>query len=897
MNQNDEERELSRESGEYLTEEDVEQVLEVEQAVEEAFENLELDYSELDKLSEEEKRETLRNIDKEASQATFLALQQAGIPIEEDVDITAMLPGKEKKIAFGQQQKKNERRRIITLMGTLTQGIADEVSRLDSDVSETVLEKRIAEGIDESATKDLGIIAKAGEVATFFWKLLPGNAQRKNEQEIKKNFGAEYKSIILELSRRLNYVKRILKHIGGGGVGTELKVAMSFTTLIPFAFLGEMRSKFDLAHKVLWWLNRTSRIYIEDRHGGIGEREPQDEILRSEGSSFPLAAEIPQTDVASILTMKLVRYAENQKEYFLDDGKAHVLVWKNNAPVRVDVPLGWFANYPIEVVKTRIEALLREAITLDTSSLSDASMKYLRDKAYGKYSDHDAATKTIFDADLSIVLDDINVDDPNEAMNHPAFLTGGARMRETMIFRHSGSQDELSGITGIVNKFSHTHVDGKKARQMMLHDLEHTAELSQRVGPELQSFNAVGLVKVVETSGVREAAEKSQEILDVQEFYGVAKVDAQRSNFWINTIGALRKWYEKENLNDPPSFGTADIFCLAQMLASRTTGVHFLESKMAMLPSKRDGKDTTKEVEVLDVAFNVIPSEYLDIFTELVARVRSSGKAINGETIAQAWRELPYSESQITTLRKHVVEGLKLFVEEKKRAKKSGSTASFMSTLAGGIKQVEKLMQFVSKSGISVGDNITHAVGNPRGGLVSMLADTRGLPERHEDGVNMLWFGSANTDTFTGTSVENWGGVLGISSSSEGFTFLLRKLESQSKVPPEYYEYNKAFKDQIKQSMYEKVAKIKDLELSALPHLLADYEKSQGSARRNFFGSGVNSELIAMDLRRKLEYFSEGLKIRPEQDAQRQAEDVVIAVEFLLHLLASDPAFHESLQS
>lgn len=879
---------------------DVASVLSVTDSVEGILSALELNQSEIAQQSQELQQETMTKLKNEATQGTISALTQAGVPAENfDFLEVNLPPGPEKRKL---QAERGLRRNILSYFSAFTEKIAGEAVELmdGSEEHDERVEKQLEAEIDAATTGAYGFVRMAGSVAEYFKSFLPGAKKSAEKSEADKKFGAEYKSIMLELSRRLSYIKKRLKYIGGGEIGSELKIAMSFTTLIPFALLGELRPKFDLAHKTLWWLKRTSRIYIEDRHGGIGEREPQDQALRSEASSFPLAAEIPQTDVASILTKKLERYAKNKEEYFLNDGKAHVLVWVKNSPAYIDVPLEWFAGpqaVPLTEAKQRIEALLKEAMeNVTTAGLSPADLGWVRKKAYGNYGDQGKTMEKIFDADLAIVLDDVDVHDPKAVMDHKTFLTAGARVRETLIFQHeSGTQDLLHGVNGMVNKFSHTRIDGKSARSLMIEDLQGTVELSQSTGESgLSEADLKVLVRGIDLDISEQITQESQsettsaETISNREDYGVVQVGRARSEAWIKNIGALREWYKKLEPNNPVSFGTADLFCVAQMLASRTQNVHFLESRMAQLPVQLpDGTESQRDVEVLDVAFNVLPAEYLDIFSQIMSEIHRPSNFPPEQLMAEAWKRMALPPEKLAELRLNFIEGMRQFLEEKKRAKQSNSMASFMSTMAGGIKQVEKLMQFVSRSSISVGDIMTQAVSSPRGGMVSMLAETRSLPQKQENAVNMLWFGSANTDIYVGDSQENWGGVLGVSSNSEGFSFVLRKLLKQSQVSTEYYAQNKAFQEEAK-GMMAKVPKVANLTLAELPFLIAEYEDS--SDKSNFFGGGVRSELVYGFLVAREKYYTPKIQSTSEVDTQRQAEDVVFAMEFMLQLLSSDPA-------
>jgi hypothetical protein len=840
-----------------------------------------------------------------ATMLTIAALTKAGLPanVVETVGDTSVPTD---PVERQKKQAIFERQRVIAFFSFFTEKIAEKVfTQLDgSSDHDAAVEQLLEAEVDNATTGQNGVLKKASGVASYLRSFLPGAKTAETPTiSSEKNFSNEYKSIMVELTRRLSYVKKRLKYLGGGEVGSELKIALSFTTLIPFALLGELRKKFELAHKTLWWLKRTSRIYVEDRHGGIGEKEPQDQSLRNEASSFPLAAEIPQTDVASILTKKLERFAKNKEEYFLNDGMANVLVWNKNKPMHLHIPLAWFVGpeaVPLSQAKQRVEALLEETLKNQDLGFTNSEVEWLKRQAYGNYSNHSESMKQVFNADIAIVLDGVDVHDPKAVMNHGTFLTAGARVRETLIFQHEGN-DPLRGVNGVVNKFAHTHVDGKTARAMMIQDLEGTAELAQaETTQDLTGIDFSTMVSQLDATMIktmqeeRDLDEYTPETGAQREYYGVVQVSKERSQSWIQIIGHLREVYKKENPNNPVSFGTADLFCLAHMLAGRTQSVHFLESRSAKLPvQNKDGTESQKDVEVLDVAFNVIPEQYLQIFNEVMKRVYRGTFANPTEDMKNAWKDLPYTPKELADLREHLLEGMRQFLEEKVRAKNSNSMASFMSTLAGGIKQVEKLMQYVSETSLSVGQKMTQAVGNPRGGMVSMLAETRSIPTRQENGVNMLWFGSANTDIFMGSTAENWGGILGVSSNSEGFHFFLRKLLQQSRVSINYYAENKAFQDSLS-SAYAKSARLKNVTLHTLPDVIREYEES--SEKDLFFGSGYNHRLIIADLKAKQERFAQ-TEAHPEQDAQRQTEDVVYAMEFLLQLLASDPAAQAPLKS
>ncbi len=820
-----------------------------------------VDWQAMNSMTAAAREATVQNLGQSSLEATMKSLEQAG------------------EFAFMEEEQKKQSVRALGIFSAFIDRVLNSVlAKIPS-----------AEEKDLSQEKSLGeAMSRPTLLLQEIQKILPFKGS-----EAQRNFEDGYKSIVAELVRRMSNMNRLMKHVSGGPGWSEAKIALSLTTLMPFALLGEVRSKFDLAHKTLWWLRRTSRQYIEGRYGSIGEREPQDQLLRSEASSFPLAVEVPRTDVASILVKKLERYAQKQEEYFLTDGTVRVLVWERNAPSYLTIPLEWFSDPALtrEDLRVRVDALLQKQQQLEKTPLSDQAMLQLRDEAYGKYSDHTKEAQQVFQADIALVLDRVNVHDVQAVMRHPAFLTAGARVRETLIFeRDPEERDPLRGVTALANKFAHTHIDGKKAKEMLMSDLDGVGALAYTPAPPPKPFATESLVNALDpqtqqnlerSAAVREQANWSEAEL---EHFGHAVVGRERSLDWIHLIGAFRSFY-KENTSDALSFGTADIFAYAHLLASKTTGMHFLESRQ--LSPEEQKQVGAQQSEVLDVAFNVIPEWYLDIFSQCMEKIPQGSRDAK-QQMARVWQEGGITEAQKNELREHFLAGLALFLEEKKRAKQSDSFASFMSTLAGGLKQVEKLMQLVSQSRVSVGDLITKAIGNPRGGLVSMLAQTREVPKHQENGMNMLWFGSANSDNYIGTSnnQENWGGALGIGESSDGFVFLVRKVAAQVRESLDLSQYEKENKHfAFLLTSYLQKSNVSKISLRDLPAILSQYEQLPTSQKADFFGDVNHAVVYRLLLPWREKYFA-------VLQTQRQAEQTIFAVEFLLQLLASHPDLH-----
>lgn len=807
-------------------------------------------------------------------------------------------------------------------------------------------------------------------------------------EDVVKNLENRYGSIILETVRRMNTIRERMKYIGEANY--NFRMVTSLTTLVPFMLGGEVRQRFsgtevfqnfEFAQKALWWLGRTSRRDVINRRGEIKEdfsqrikkgeiltgvaellKTPQDEFLRMEQSSFPLACEIEPMSLGKLLAQKLERYAENKHEYHLDvptslteDGdkdRVKILVWFSPDVLRrdvreqleardgkaaaypryINVPLAWFDDPGKSFTATNeLDRLLMEARDSLDIGLNSYQMDALRTSCYGKFSEQSSIVKDqILQADFSVVVGEMDIHNPREIMENPAFVTGGARMRECVavnVKRKETTEDDIDHemphefidtftIDGLVQKTAHVYVDGLGAKDILL-----KKDLRKREVPtQIQSLHPADAYLDPKHLN-RELLRNWQPEIELEyfpeetqkEYIGYEKVSREKSQFWIDAVSVLR-------LITGEKFGLADLMSYAQMLSSRTRGSHFLESHTVVVPED----EGDKAYDVLDVAYNVLTDKYLLAFDHYLRKTAGENQRLTSEDVE--------IERQKDELKADLLVQMRFFKAERALAKQGKSLASYMSTLAGSIKNVEQIMRTVSKNGKVVGELITEAVGNPRGGLISMLADPQRLPVHQAGEPNILWFASANTDVFIPTSEKDnhksWGGALGISSTPEGFVFTVRKLGLQSLEPRE----QGVAEARLRTLLQEKIAEGNNLEgktLQEIEGLLAEYDtltqdifklqrdpnrqsgfdesvKVLYEMQRNLFGNVKDFHTFAKILREKVlkPYVNKRQKMQEQSqknartaEVQAQVEDIPKALDFLLTTLAGKLRSMDKLQA
>lgn len=761
------------------------------------------------------------------------------------------------------------------LVGYIAAGIDNAVHRQGADA-------------DEDAASLIGMLTlyegklreEGARLGVFEGKETP-DEMRQRTQELQQQYG----DIIRQTRNVVDFLRRYLVHLGGENV--NVRIATTLSTLVPFVLVGEARKGFDFSQTVLWWLRRTSRIDV-GRYGEI-KGKPQDESLRNESSSFPLAVEFPPGDLASLITRKLTRYAANEKEYHLDDTRTVVvLIWQENTPRYLELPLQWFsqtANLSESAIKIR--KLLAQMEKVPAAQLTAEQMEEIYRQSYGKFSDQSPEVRQILHADLAFVLDDVNIMDPQAVMRHKANITGGAAMRETVLLgkRHIDEQGrEL--YTQAVVKSAHAYRDAQTARQEIAADLENLeALMSARSGgddfvPEAKisgfSRKWVDAWRIAKPEGGKSGPE---------EYIGYTEVSREQSQYWLDAVGVLRLWHKERGVK----FGLADLFSYMQMLATRSQGCHFVESHEAEV----EVAGQLKKSEVLDVAFNALPEEFIKQFDRFAVLYQLK----NGD-FEEAWREFIETDPKSVELALHtLLRGLPLFVEERKRAKEGRSVVSFISTLAGSVRWIEKIIQFASGKKFMVGEKLAQAVASPDGGMVSVMANIRKLIERLEGEVNWLWFGSANADIYQpfGDQVSrHWGGNTGVSNvPGGGYAFLNRSLSNQAAVPRET-EVPSA--QAAAQNRLDKIRRFlpEEKRRQSLEEWRRDVQQYEGliaagnaEEARGIFPAGTNVDVLIMLIYTVLDgYSGESDLYDPQKETQAQTEEMPLAINYLLRLLA-----------